>query len=86
MNGFQWVLNHGVVNTLVELTADGRLTPSLAVDWDRSADASRWSFQLRKGVEFHNGRSLTVQDVIASINYHRAAESKSSVKLLVAPI
>jgi len=82
-NGFQWVMAYAISNTLVELSADGKLVPALAESWDASDDATQWTFKLRKGVEFHDGRSLTAQDVVASINYHRGEESKSTVKPLV---
>ena len=82
-NGFQWVMAYGISNTLVELSADGKLIPALAESWDASDDATQWTFKLRKGVEFHDGRTLTAEDVVASINYHRGEESKSTVKPLV---
>ena len=85
-NGFQWVLAYAISNTLVELSADGKLVPALAESWDASDDATQWTFKLRKGVEFHDGRSLTAEDVVASINYHRGEESKSTVKPLVEAI
>jgi len=85
-NGFQWVLAYAISNTLVELAPDGKLVPSLAESWEASDDATQWTFELRKGVEFHDGRSLTAKDVVASFNYHRAEDSKSTVKPLVAPI
>jgi peptide/nickel transport system substrate-binding protein len=85
-NGFEWVLTYAIVNTLVELSADGKLVPALAESWETSDDATQWTFKLRNGVEFHDGRSLTAKDVVASFNYHRGEESKSTVKPLVDPI
>ena len=79
-------MNYAFTNTLVELAPDGTLVPSLAESWEASADAATWTFKLRKGVEFHDGRSLTAKDVVASFNYHRAEDSKSTVKPLVDPI
>lgn len=38
-------------------------------------------FKLRNGVQFHNGKTLTVADVIYSLNHHRGAQSKSAVKV-----
>ncbi|RWM46177.1 MAG: ABC transporter substrate-binding protein [Mesorhizobium sp.] len=68
---------------LTQIDADGNLGGELAESWDVSKDAKTWSFKLRKGVEFHNGKSLEVEDVIASINHHRGAQSKSTGKSLV---
>jgi hypothetical protein len=36
-----------------------------------------------KGVEFHNGKTLTADDVIATYNYHRDESSKSAAKGLL---
>ncbi len=73
-------------NSLTEVDASGNLIPELAESWDSSPDAAVWTFKLRKGVEFHNGKSLEAQDVIDSINHHRGAESKSAAKGIVDPI
>ncbi|MGI9407708.1 MAG: ABC transporter substrate-binding protein [Hyphomicrobiaceae bacterium] len=85
-NGLQWVCAYGVSNTLVELAANGKLVPALATEWEASADAKKWTFKLRKGVEFHNGKTMTAEDVIASINFHRGETTKSVGKPLMAPI
>ena len=39
-----------------------------------------------KGVEFHNGKTLTADDVVASINHHRGEDTKSAAKPLVKSI
>jgi len=85
-NGLQWVVAYGVANTLTELDASGALIGSLATEWSSSPDAATWTFKLRKGVEFHNGKTMTAEDVIASINYHRGEKSTSVAKPLVASV
>ncbi|MDR1827475.1 MAG: ABC transporter substrate-binding protein, partial [Methylobacteriaceae bacterium] len=76
-----------VFNTLLELGPDGRVVPSLVESWEASNnDASQWVFKLRKGVAFHNGKELTVKDVIYSLNHHRGDDSKSGGKAALAPI
>ena len=57
-------------NNLVEIDADGQVTPELAETWEVSPDAKKWVFKLRKGIEFHNGKALDSKDVVASIKYH----------------
>lgn len=76
-NGLQWVVSYGVANTLTELDAQGNLVGALATEWSSSPDAKVWTFKLRDGVEFHNGKTMTAEDVIASLNYHRGEESTS---------
>src|SRR5690606_28415798 len=36
--------------------------------WETSDDLKSWTFHLRKGVKFHNGKELDSGDVVASIN------------------
>ncbi len=71
---------------LTEIDTDGSLIPELAESWEASADGATWTFQIRQGVEFHNGRTLTAEDVIASINHHRGDASESAAKPLLEPI
>ncbi|MEC9488121.1 MAG: ABC transporter substrate-binding protein [Halanaerobium sp.] len=39
------------------------IVPCLATSWDTSEDGTVWTFYLRKGVKFHNGREVTAHDV-----------------------
>ena len=67
-------------DSLVEVGQDNSAAPGLAESWEPNADATSWRFNLRKGVEFSNGKSLTTDDVIDSINVHRGDDSKSGAK------
>lgn len=60
-----------IMNGLVEIDKDGKAIPELFESWQPSPDAKSWTFKLRQGVEFHNGKSLTVEDVLYSLNLHR---------------
>jgi peptide/nickel transport system substrate-binding protein len=83
----QAVLTHGVLqNNLVEIDHEGNVVPELAESWESSPDASTWTFKLRKGVEFHNGKTLDAEDVVYSFNHHRGEDSKSGAKGIVASI
>jgi len=73
-------------NTLTEINPEGELVGDAAEGWDASDDATQWVFKLRKGIEFSNGKTMTAQDIIASLNHHRGEESKSAAKSNVAPI
>lgn len=84
-NGFQWVASHGFRNALTQIGPSGALEPCLATEWD-SSDAKRWVFTIRQGVEFHNGKTMTQDDVIASINHHRKEDSKSGAKVTLGEI
>ncbi|EHI48088.1 ABC-type dipeptide transport system, periplasmic component [SAR116 cluster alpha proteobacterium HIMB100] len=79
-NGWQQNVCYSMGNHLVEVDAAGNPVPELAESFEASADAKVWRFTLRKGVTFHNGKSMTADDVIATFNYHRSEESKSAAK------
>ncbi len=81
------VLVYGALaNCLVEIDADGRPIPELAESWESTPDAKKWIFKLRKGVAFHDGKSMDADDVIYSINWHRKTGTKSAAKALVESI
>lgn len=86
VNGYQWALGYSHRNALTEVLPGGGLGPVLAESWESSKDAKTWTFKLRKGVEFHNGKTLTMEDVVDSINHHRSDESKSFMKAIMAEI
>jgi len=68
-----------VRNNLTVIDADGNIEGELARAWEPADGARRWIFDLRKGVEFHNGKSLEAADVIHSLNIHRGEDSESAV-------
>ncbi len=73
-------VNWQIRNCLVEIDHTFNAIPELAVSWDSTPDAKKWTFKLRKGVEFHNGKTMTAEDVVFSINHHLGEESKSAAK------
>ncbi|MDJ0683914.1 MAG: ABC transporter substrate-binding protein [Alphaproteobacteria bacterium] len=85
-NDFTIGLGYTIHNHLAEINADGDLVGEIAESWEASDDASVWTFKLRSGVEFHNGKSVTAEDVIASVNHHRGEDTTSAVAALLAPI
>ncbi len=84
-NGMTTHVGYSWANHLTEVSAKGELIPELAESFF-SEDGKTWRFKLRKGVEFHNGKSLDADDVIASINHHRGEDSKSAAKGVLAPV
>src|SRR5262245_26624617 len=57
-----------VYQGLVDFDRDLKIKPVLAESWKVSADGRTWTFKLRKGVKFHNGRALAASDVKFSID------------------
>ena len=81
------VINHFMVgaigNCLTEIDHNGEVIPELAESWEPNSGADVWTFRLRRDVTFHNGKTLTADDVIASINHHRGEDTKSAGKPLL---
>ena len=56
-------------NCLVEYTPDGLLRLALAEEITPNANVTVWTIRLRQGVEFHNGKTLTADDI--AYNFRR---------------
>ena len=61
-------------NRLVEWGTDGAIHPALAESWTVSPDGKSWTFKLRRGVKFHNGRELAADDV--KFTYEKVMDAK----------
>ncbi|MEZ9071067.1 SgrR family transcriptional regulator [Vibrio splendidus] len=46
----------------------GKLSGDLAYHWQPNEDATQWHFQIRNGVQFHNGRTLEPQEIARNLN------------------
>ncbi len=79
-NAFASNIGRVLGNTLVEIDQKNNAVPALAESFESSPAADKWVYTLRKGVEFHNGKTMTADDVVASFNHHRGEDSKSAVK------
>lgn len=67
-----------VYDGLVRWSEDGRhILPNLAHAWEVDEARRRWTFHLRKGVVFHDGRELTAADVVYSLERLRAPGQRS---------
>ena len=61
--------NHGymVYDTLFGTDENAKIKPQMVESWTESGDHRLWTFKLRKGLEFHDGKPVTGEDVIASL-------------------
>ena len=55
-----------VYSSLVKRNSENEIVGDLAESWEVSEDNLTWTFHLRKGVKFHNGKEFTAKDVKAS--------------------
>ncbi len=58
-----------IYDTLLWKDASGELLPWLATGFSRSDDGSTYTFELREGVRWHDGRPLTAEDVAFTFDY-----------------
>jgi len=61
--------NHGymIYDTLFGTDEKSQIKPQMVDTWTESPDHRLWTFKLRKGLEFHDGKPVTGEDVIASL-------------------
>ena len=83
---------HEVCEGLVrwEEQSDGTLktVPCLAESWSANADATVWTFKLRKGVLFQApvSREVTAADVVASLRYVGDPANEAGMAYMLGPI
>ncbi|MER9250099.1 ABC transporter substrate-binding protein [Mesorhizobium sp. M0590] len=65
--------------TLLSVTPDGSIEYRIAEEILPSKDLKSWAFRIRRGVQFHNGKEVTPQDVVATVERHADKNSKSMV-------
>ena len=89
--GDGYMLTQAIFSNLTRI--DDRLEPKpqLAKSWDANAQSTVWTFHLQQGVKFHNGRELTADDVVFSIDRildpktaSRGAKALGPIKKVVA--
>lgn len=78
-DGFIWgshLLNSG----LVTFDVDFNLVPELAEDWTTSDDGTSYEFTLRDGATFHNGDSVTAEDVKWTYEFYNETVDASQLR------
>jgi peptide/nickel transport system substrate-binding protein len=58
-----FVIGTNIFSRLIALDTDSNVVPDLAERWDESDDGLTYTFHLRPGVRWHDGRPLTAEDV-----------------------
>jgi peptide/nickel transport system substrate-binding protein len=84
---FNSVINYGrgeqFYNGLTRIDEFLVAQPDLAQSWEPNANGTEWVFRLRKGVEFHSGKSLDAEDALYSIQRHLDKDVGSGAKAFV---
>ncbi|MEE9314025.1 MAG: ABC transporter substrate-binding protein [Rhizobiaceae bacterium] len=71
---------------LTRIGSKGQVMPGLAESWAISADGKSYTFNLRKGVRFHDGTSFDAHDVKFTLDRARAEGSTNAQKALFGDI
>lgn len=79
------VNNQGALGTLSQsgeflIFSDRQLkpVPRLAESWKPNRDGSQWTFKIRQGVKFQDGKPMTAEDVAATFNLHADPDNGSN--------
>lgn len=54
------------------------LRPMLATSWSANSTADVWTYRIRKGVTFHDGRPMTADDVVYTYRLHTNPKSSAN--------
>ena len=74
------LMGYSVYDGLVNRGPDLKPVPWLAESWEVGADPSEWIFELRKDVQWHDGKPFTADDVIYSCARHTREGTESPAK------
>ncbi len=69
------ILVGAMYNRLMDLSSTFEVSPELAEKWEGNAAGDEWTFHLRKGVKFHDGKDFTAKDVVYT--YKRLIDPKN---------
>ncbi len=69
--------DHCLYERLFDYAPDGSLVKQLAADYSYNHDGSVWKLKVRPGVLFHDGATLTADDVVYSMKYWLAPANKA---------
>ena len=89
--GDGYMLTQMIFSNLTRVDENLEPKPQLARSWEASADSSVWTFHLVRGAKFHNGREVTADDVVFSLERildpktaSRGAKALGPIKRVVA--
>jgi peptide/nickel transport system substrate-binding protein len=68
------LMNINMYDSLLHKNTKMQYEPSLATSW-KSVNDTTWEFKLRKGVKFHNGETMTADDV--KFSFERVLDQKN---------
>jgi peptide/nickel transport system substrate-binding protein len=73
-------------NSLIQHANDLSPQPELAESFEPNGNATEWTFKIRNGVTFHDGKKLTADDVVYTMKRHQGESSTSVIKSVLASV
>ena len=73
--------NHGymIYDTLFSEDGKGKIQPQMVQSYSTSKDGKTWTFKLRPGLAFHDGKPVTSEDVAASLKRWSSRDAMGGV-------
>jgi peptide/nickel transport system substrate-binding protein len=71
------VVYGNVLEGLVRIERDGKIAPALASEYKISKDGKEYTFLLKKGVKFHDGKAFNAEDV--KFTFERLMDPKTNI-------
>jgi peptide/nickel transport system substrate-binding protein len=75
----QWVIVTNLHNALLELDENYVFEPVLAESYEVATDGLTYTFNLRQGVQFHDGAAFTAQDVKYTFEFYGNPDNAASI-------
>jgi peptide/nickel transport system substrate-binding protein len=85
-SGTDYTRGRVIYNGLCQLGEGLVPQPELAESFEPNGDATEWTFKIQKNVTFHDGKKLTADDVVYSMNRHLGEDSVSVFKSVLASV
>lgn len=86
ISGAEWMSTRWLYSNLTRLNARREVVPDLAESWAGSDGGRVWTFKLRRGAQFHLGRAVEADDVVATLQTILDPKTSSPYRGEVGPI
>jgi ABC-type transport system substrate-binding protein len=72
---------------LVYVDEDSQPDPerSVAASWEANQDGTVWTFEIRQGIKFHDGKDLTADDIVFTFNRLRDPQVGAAITPFASP-
>jgi peptide/nickel transport system substrate-binding protein len=74
-----WAMISNIHNAMIQVDLNNELEPVLAESYEVAEDGLTYTFKLRQGVKFHDGKVLTAADVKYTFEFYSKAENGSTL-------